>query len=132
MLSGRRAARFSRIRVKDLNAFNALHAQASAAQSTYGIKEVIYQCLDDPADLTILMTGTRESINSWLKSPERAELASRLDLQRAVESWNAVELHGSGKFQQHIPRNNPALTEPITSGGLNQKASTRPIASNDD
>lgn len=83
--------RFNRIRVKDIVAFEAVHAEALIAQGTHGVSERVYQSVDDKNDLTVQTIGTEQAMQDWLQSPERAALRSRLELDGTPETWLSQE-----------------------------------------
>ncbi len=89
-----RITQISRIRVKDLEAFKAIHARAITAQEKFGVDEVVYQSVDDPRSMTVVITGERRALKSWLESPERASLAKLLELEADPVTWQATELRG--------------------------------------
>lgn len=92
MPTQQRTTRFSRVRVKDLVAFRSVHASAIAVQTKYGVEESVYQAVDDPNSLTILISGTVDEVQAWLASPERDALLQGLELDGTPESWTAAEL----------------------------------------
>ena len=84
--------RFTRIRVKDVAAFLAIHEMALAAQGKLGLTEEVFQSSADPNELTIQIRGSAEAHRQWLESPERVELASRLELDGPPVSWETTRL----------------------------------------
>ena len=88
--------RFNRIRVKDIVAFEAVHAEALIAQGTYGVSERLYQSVDDKNDLTVQIIGTEQAMQDWLQRPERAALrAERAPPPSFVEPrWSSAQLRG--------------------------------------
>lgn len=83
--------RFSRIKVKDIRVFEAIHAEAQVAQEKYGISERVFQAVDNVNDLTIQIIGTDQAIQDWLQSAERAALSSGLELDGSAETWLSKE-----------------------------------------
>ncbi len=84
--------RFTRLRVEDLATFMRIHEQAMAAQTEFGLEENVYQSVDDPSSLTVVIRGDADAIESWLTSGTRAALAKELKLIDKPVSWNATEL----------------------------------------
>jgi hypothetical protein len=86
-----KVVRFSRIRVKDIHVFEAIHAEAQVAQEKYGVTEHVFQSVDNENDLTIQIVGTDQAVEDWLQSAERAALSSRLELDGTADTWLSIE-----------------------------------------
>lgn len=90
---------FGRLVVADLDEFKAVHAQVEAAHRKYRVSEAVYQDAEDPRSLTVLIRGARKDIEAWLKSPERAALASKLRVNSSGGAWIAEELFPDGVYR---------------------------------
>jgi hypothetical protein len=93
------ATLFARLVVADLDEFKAVHMQVEAAHKKYRVSEAVYQDVEDPRSLTVLIRGERRNIEAWLKSPERAALASKLRISSSAGTWTAEELFPDGVYR---------------------------------
>lgn len=93
------ALRFSRVTVADLAEFMSVHAAAESAHRRYRVSEAVWQDVDNPRSLTVLISGDGADIEAWLESPERAELAARLRIEGNSYSWNAAEMFPGGVYR---------------------------------
>ena len=93
------ATLFGRIVVADVEQYKVVHARAEQPHRKYGITESVYQDAADPRSLTIVIKGEVNGIESWMKSPERAELAASLKVESAGERWMTDEMFPEGVYR---------------------------------
>ena len=85
--------------VADLEEFKTVVALAEQAHRKYGVSESVYQDIADPRSLTVVINGKKDDIESWLNSPERAELASSLKVDASGGRWMAEVLFPEGVYR---------------------------------
>ena len=70
--------RFIRVEVADLEGFLAVHKKTMEVHQALGISEALYQSRENPNELTLILAGSEEDIQSWLNGADRIRLASEV------------------------------------------------------
>ena len=91
--------RFIRVEVADLDGFLAVRKKTSEAHQALGISEALYQSSDNPNDLTLILAGSEENIQSWPNSADRIRLASEVDFVGESSAWDTSEMFPMGVYE---------------------------------
>ena len=91
--------RFIRVEVADLEGFLAVHKKTREAHQALGISEALCQSSDNPNDLTLILAGPEEGIQSWLNGADRIRLASEVEFVGTSSAWDTTEMFPMGVYE---------------------------------
>ncbi|NQW18803.1 MAG: hypothetical protein HQ478_15125 [Chloroflexi bacterium] len=90
---------FIQVEVADLDNFKAAHRKTAQTHRELGLSEAVFQSTENPNKLTMLLSGTANTIERWMSSEERRTLAGELQIIGSATVWQTTELYPMGTYE---------------------------------